>query len=166
MCVGNSRYREVLFHGTGPVSRHSKQTVYGRMSLACTTAVQIIRWPRGLGVLGQDTKAADNGFPNSLIFHTALWSPNKAPETSTLTSKSSSYKLALPSLEGPNHRRGLRTSHLRLLLLPCNKPLSNAVWRKTTGDSPAPWEMCHPFQEFHIKKRGQYGGTEGLRATR
>lgn len=23
--------------------------------------------------------------------------------------------------------------------------------------------MCHPFQEFRIKKRGQYGGTEGLR---
>lgn len=76
---GTYGYSEVLFHGTRPVSRHSKQTVYGRMSLACTTAVQIIRWPRGSGVLGQDTKAADNGFPNSLIFHTVLWSPNKAP---------------------------------------------------------------------------------------
>lgn len=76
---GTYGYSEVLFHGTRPVSRHSKQTVYGRMSLACTTAVQIIRWLQGLGVLGQDTKAADNGFSNSPVFHTALWSPNKAP---------------------------------------------------------------------------------------
>lgn len=52
---------------------------------------------------------------------------------------------------GPDCLRGLLTPRRHLPLLPCNRLLFNIVRRKTTDDSPAPWGMCHPFQEFCIK---------------
>lgn len=54
---------------------------------------------------------------------------------------------------GPNCLRGLLTPRRHLPLLPCNRLLFNIVRRKTTNDSPAPWGMCHPFQEFCIKEK-------------
>lgn len=75
-------------------------------------------------------------------------------------SKDPFYKCTLPGLEAGFGGwgvlivfGGLLTPRRHLPLLPRSRLLFNIVRRKTTNDSPAPWGMCHPFQEFCIKEK-------------